>query len=318
MSVDLLARALDNSAGLSAFRGNYLAALNDYNEVLRLLWPLVLKSTGVPRRDDGERLFEAALQPVLYFLKAGKFDRAQQYLPNLSLIIERLVASDPYDPDYLRWRATYLLQTAYVALGVGSQQDAGAALQGYVESLREVHRIVRNPTSRRELATALERAEQISRSIGGSFVPLTTWRKQASELEQEVNIPAGWRLLTLDDSVTFAVPPDAHAENVVQPIDSKLGILRGSFYEVIYDYGRSGESLADNKGKPEYNMRRRTIDRRDVTEVSFKSDGKPWGVVRMLQVRNGANVLTIRVSCIDQDTCNMAADLFNSLRFTSR
>ena len=183
----LLARALTNSANLSSSRGDNLSALKGYIEVLEVLEPLVFESSSRPRRDDGERLFEAALQPVAYFVRVKKFDRAQQYLPNLSLIAERMIASDPEEPDYLRWRAEAFLQKVYVALGVGSQEEAGKALQGYVDSQREVHRRVGNLTTREELAAALDRAENISSSLPGGLVPVATWRQQASELRQEAN-----------------------------------------------------------------------------------------------------------------------------------
>jgi hypothetical protein len=183
----LLARALTNSANLSSSRGDNLSALKGYIEVLEVLEPFVFESSSRPRRYDGERLFEAALQPVAYFVRVKKFDRAQQYLPNLSLIAERMIASDPEEPDYLRWRAEAFLQKVYVALGVGSQEEAGKALQGYVDSQREVHRRVRNLTTREELTAALDRAEKISTSLPRGLVPVATWRQQASELRQEAN-----------------------------------------------------------------------------------------------------------------------------------
>lgn len=183
----LLARALTNSANLSSLRGDDLSALKGYIELFEVLEPLVFESSSKPRRDDGERLFEAALQPVAYFVRAKKFDRAKQYLPKLSLIAERMITSYPEDPDYLRWRAEAFLQKVYVALGAGSQEEAGKALQDYVDSQREVHRRVGNLTTRKELAAALDRADKISSSLPGGVVPIATWRQQASELRQEAN-----------------------------------------------------------------------------------------------------------------------------------
>lgn len=131
-----------------------------------------------------------------------------------------------------------------------------------------------------------------------------------------VTTPAGWRPVKLGDAVTFAVPPDARDQDV-QPIDSIFGIIRGDGYEVIYDYGRSGEQLSAHEGQLGYTRRSRSVDERTGVEVSFQADGKPWGVVRILQVQDGRNVLTIWVSCVDKDPCRLANDLFDSVRLAS-
>lgn len=133
---------------------------------------------------------------------------------------------------------------------------------------------------------------------------------------EKMTTPAGWRLLRLDNTVTIAVPPDARAQNV-QPIDSIFGILHGTGYEIIYDYGRFGEQLATYEDQPGYTRRTLRIDGHVGNEISFQTDAKPWSVVRILQVQDGANQLTIRVSCVNDDTCQLATDLFNSIRFTS-
>lgn len=131
-----------------------------------------------------------------------------------------------------------------------------------------------------------------------------------------VTVPPGWHTVRLESVGAFAVPPDARAQNV-QPIDSIFGMLRGDGYEIIYDYGRSREDLEGPRDQPEYTRSSRSINDRDAEEVFFASDGKPWGRVRVLQVRDGVNSLTIRVSCVDDDTCALAEDVFNSVRFTA-
>lgn len=131
-----------------------------------------------------------------------------------------------------------------------------------------------------------------------------------------VTTPAGWRPVRLGDIVTFAVPPDARDQDV-QPIDSIFGVILDDGYEVIYDYGRSGEQLSAHEDQPGYTRHSRSVDERAGVQVSFQTDGKPRGVVRILQVQDGPNVLTIWVSCTDEDTCRLANDLFDSVRFTS-
>jgi hypothetical protein len=133
---------------------------------------------------------------------------------------------------------------------------------------------------------------------------------------QSMSIPQGWRTVDLP-AVSFAVPGDAQAA-AVQPIDSVVGILRGAGYELIYDYGRAGESLTDNRQEPEFAMRERTIDGRPAVEVSFASTGQPWGFVRLLQVQDRASSLTVRVSCVDRQTCQLATAVFDSVKFSGR
>lgn len=129
-------------------------------------------------------------------------------------------------------------------------------------------------------------------------------------------VPAGRRLLTLDNAVSFVVPLEAQSQHV-KPIDSIFDILRGAEFEVIYDYGRSGEDLDAYQDQPHYTRRRREVDGQPGHEISFKPDQDPWGIVRILQVRNGSQTLTIRISCSDEKSCQIADELFDSVAFTA-
>lgn len=129
-------------------------------------------------------------------------------------------------------------------------------------------------------------------------------------------IPAGWRLLTLDNTVSFAVPADAQSQNL-KPIDSIFDIVRGQGFELIYDYGRSGEDLDVFQDQPQYTKRSRKVDGRSGHEISFRPLQKPWGVVRILQVQNDARTLTIRISCIDENICRFVDELFDSVALAS-
>lgn len=129
-----------------------------------------------------------------------------------------------------------------------------------------------------------------------------------------VTTPSGWRPITLDDAVTMAVPPDA-TERDVQPIDSIFGLLRGPGYEIVYDYGRFGERLSDHADRPGYTHTPRVVGGRPGTEVSFRGDGHPWVKVRIIQVRDGDDTLTVQMSCAEDEVCRLADLLFDSVRF---
>ena len=138
----------------------------------------------------------------------------------------------------------------------------------------------------------------------------------AACVANNLTTPMGWRTLNLGKHLTFAVPPDAMAVDV-QPIDSIFGVLRGDGYEIIYDYGLSGEDLAALKNQPGYTQQSRRFQRRIGTEVSFRSEQKPGGMVRILQMKDGANLLTIRVSCARNDVGPLAQAVFDSVKFSS-
>jgi hypothetical protein len=129
-----------------------------------------------------------------------------------------------------------------------------------------------------------------------------------------VTKPEGWREITLGDAVSFAVPPDAQAQEA-QPVDSAFGVLRGPNYEVVYDYGRYGDDLTALADKPGFVRTTREINTGSATEVTFRGDGNPWGLVRVLSTQQDeSNHLTIRVSCVDAATCGLADNVFNSVR----
>ncbi|MBE8518303.1 hypothetical protein ILP97_12410 [Amycolatopsis sp. H6(2020)] len=126
--------------------------------------------------------------------------------------------------------------------------------------------------------------------------------------------PDGWREITLGGTVGFAVPPDAQPQNV-QSVDSDFGILRGAAYEVVYDHGRYGEDLAVLAEKPGFTRKSREVGGRAAEEITFRGDGRPWQVVRLLSTQQDPpNTTTIRVSCSDDDTCRLADSVFDSIR----
>ncbi|XVV07699.1 hypothetical protein ACQPW3_20900 [Actinosynnema sp. CA-248983] len=127
--------------------------------------------------------------------------------------------------------------------------------------------------------------------------------------------PEGWRVLALGDAVELAVPPDAAAVDL-PPVDSVFGVLRGEGYEIVYDYGRYGEDLAELRDLPGYTQRERQVQDRTATDVAV-AGSDPWRRVRVLRVDNGLDHLTVRVSCVDDETCAFADALFDSVRFTT-
>lgn len=130
--------------------------------------------------------------------------------------------------------------------------------------------------------------------------------------------PAGWQTVHIDNAGAFAVPGEARVQQL-QPIDSIVGQWIGDGYEVIYDFGRAGEDLDELRGKPGFRKAKRAFDGRPGVEVSHRGEaGARWGAVRIMQVKAGANTLTIRVSCADTEICGMADVVFDSVRLTGR
>jgi hypothetical protein len=103
----------------------------------------------------------------------------------------------------------------------------------------------------------------------------------------------------------------------VQPIDSIVGILDGDGYEITYEYGPFTR-VGGFGNKLDHVTRDRTIDGRTGVETSYRATDGPWTVVRVLQLRDGADVLSVQVSCLDQDICGLAAEVFGSVKFSDR
>jgi hypothetical protein len=134
--------------------------------------------------------------------------------------------------------------------------------------------------------------------------------------EKHMTTPPEWRRIQLTPAIGFAVPPEAEAQQT-QPIDSIFGLLRGPAYEIIYDYGRSGDPLDAERSQPGTRETMRQFGARSGRELSVEPRDSPWHTVRILQVQDGRNILTIRVSCTDETTCAIATTLFDSVTVTS-
>ena len=92
---------------------------------------------------------------------------------------------------------------------------------------------------------------------------------------------------------------------------------RGKGYEVSYDYGRLGEDLAAYRDQPGFTREVREVAGRAGEHVTFRGNGNPWEVVRIISVPDDRNQLTIRVSCADDETCRLADDVFDWVQFAS-
>jgi hypothetical protein len=124
--------------------------------------------------------------------------------------------------------------------------------------------------------------------------------------------PESWQVVDIGDVATIEVPASARDRNV-QPIDSIVGILDGDGYEVLYEYGIYGRpGVAMGAGQV---SRDRTIDGRAGMETSYRTAGDPWKMVRILQLQDGRNVLSVQVSCLDETTCALADRIFDSVSF---
>jgi len=126
--------------------------------------------------------------------------------------------------------------------------------------------------------------------------------------------PEGWRTVRIGDAARLAVPPDAAAHQI-QPIDSIVGVYSGDGYEVVYDYGRSAEDLGLYREEPGYAAHAREVDGRPGTEISFRGRKAPWDVIRLVQVGDGQDVLTVRVSAVDEAPGTLADTVFDTVRF---
>ena len=129
--------------------------------------------------------------------------------------------------------------------------------------------------------------------------------------------PRDWKMIEVNDVLTFWVPPDAEAKDL-QPIDSIFGVIKGSGYEIVYDYGRFAEQIESYEERSGYSSRARIVSGQHAQEVSFQDteENLEMPVVRILQVpsRRG-NTFTLRISCMDEATCEISDNVFDSITF---
>ncbi len=124
-----------------------------------------------------------------------------------------------------------------------------------------------------------------------------------------------WKIVHVGGVLTIQVPPDS-VEEPTQPIDSIIGILNGPGYRIVYDYGRFGEPVEANQDRPGFQSQTRQINGRPATQASFvdveESPERPF--VHLLQVADeGSNTLTLRISCVDAETCWIVTPVFDSV-----
>ncbi len=128
----------------------------------------------------------------------------------------------------------------------------------------------------------------------------------------------GWRAVKIGDVASIVVPEDA-SDQGVQPIDSIAGVFQGDRYAVMFEYGpyRLVSDRADETGRrTEESLHRRTIQGRPAIETSRAVVGGVWTIARTLQIEDGDNTLLLRVSCVDEEACQMADALFDSVTFS--
>jgi hypothetical protein len=150
--------------------------------------------------------------------------------------------------------------------------------------------------------------------LGLALAILVIWAGGAGNLL--MSEPEGWQTITVGKILSFRVPLGAKARDV-RPIDSLVGIIDGDRFEITYDYGRFSERVEAHRDRPGYSVSTRPIGFRKAQEVSFRDteDNPALPFVQLLRVEDGANALTLRVSCADESTCSIADAIFDSVEF---
>ena len=126
----------------------------------------------------------------------------------------------------------------------------------------------------------------------------------------------GWRSVSVGDLLVFRAPTDAR-DRAAQPIDSLAGLIDGPGYEITYDYGRFSERVEAHRDRPGYAVSVGRLGSRRMQKASFLDveNNPDLPVARVMRVEDGANALTLRVSCSDEATCAFADVLFGSVEF---
>ena len=124
-----------------------------------------------------------------------------------------------------------------------------------------------------------------------------------------------WKVVQIDGVLTFRIPPDAEEQNL-QAVDTVADVINGPGYEIMYEYGQFGRRIGHYKSQPGYTTRERIVDGQRAQEASFRvlSQNSKLPVVHMLQIMlDQGNTFTVRLSCVDDATCDIHNELFDSI-----
>jgi hypothetical protein len=124
-----------------------------------------------------------------------------------------------------------------------------------------------------------------------------------------------WKVVQVDEVLTFRVPLDAEEQNL-QAVDTVADVINGPGYEIMYEYGQFGGRIDQYKSQPGYTTKERIVDGHRAQEASFRalSQNSELSVVHMLQIAlDQGNIFTLRLSCVDEATCDIHNELFDSI-----
>lgn len=122
-----------------------------------------------------------------------------------------------------------------------------------------------------------------------------------------------WQRIEVEPAISFAVPPGATRLGGTA-VDSNAGIFQGEGYRITWDLGRFGERLGDYEQEPCFRRRTRSINGGSFVEVEFTPTDEEFGWARIVQIAlQDGRTLTIRVSCVSRESCDMADTIFQSI-----
>ena len=124
-----------------------------------------------------------------------------------------------------------------------------------------------------------------------------------------------WKVVQVDGALTFRVPADAEEQHL-QAVDTVADLINGPGYEIMYEYGQFGATIDQYRSRPGFAAKERTVDGHRAQEASFRAATQNSGlpVVHLLQIRlEDSNVFTLRLSCVDEATCGIYDELFDSV-----
>jgi hypothetical protein len=155
--------------------------------IMELMKPVVFNSSQ-PTFDDGFLIFEACIIPVSIYISQKAFDYAAKYVNNISLVANRMIETDPAEPEYVRWIATGFKYLADIELGQNKTSVAMQYLANNIEIFHNLYKTFPNKARMEDLILSLEYRLKIAEGITNQiWAPIEVWKKELTELNEKKN-----------------------------------------------------------------------------------------------------------------------------------
>lgn len=121
--------------------------------------------------------------PVSVYISQKAFDYAAKYVNNILLVADRMIETDPNEPNYVRWKATGFKLLADTELGQNKITTAMQHLTNSIEIFHNLYKTFPNKALMEDLILSLEYRLKIVEGITDQiWAPIEAWKTDAENI----------------------------------------------------------------------------------------------------------------------------------------